>query len=97
MNRDLKASSFGSPLGFNENSRGWSPDSTGTEPVVMRHHKKPNPVGVEQLSDSIKGAIYSTPTGSVKTATHTNHGFRSATPAAIIVRTPMGSMRGSDD
>ncbi|MDH4201887.1 MAG: hypothetical protein OEV87_03250 [Phycisphaerae bacterium] len=98
MNCDLKAASFRSPWGFNTNSRGCSPDGIGTEPVVTRHPNHPNPAGVEQAFDDKSGAIYSTPTGSVKTTTFSNHGFRPVgpSPAAIIMMTPMGSGGGGD-
>ena len=87
MNCDLKAPSFRSPWGFNKNSRGCSE----AEPVVCRHTNNPNPAGVEQLSDNKTCIVHSTHTGSAKTATLSNHGFRFSPPAAIIVMTPMGS------
>jgi hypothetical protein len=81
------------------------------EPVVRKHHKNPNPVGVEQGSSGIlpesEGLQYrhdtpiplpnSTPTGSMKILTPLNHGFRFTSPAAIIVMTPPGSIRGDDE
>jgi len=89
MNRDLKASSFRSPLGFSNGSRGWRPEAGGRGARVPQNL---NPTGVEQLLDSKTGIVYSTPTGSIKSATIPNHGFRFTSPAAIIVMTPMGSV-----
>ena len=88
MKCDSKKSFRKSPWGFHINSRGCSPDSFGTEPVVR---SRPNPTGVEQFSEYKTGIIYSTPTGSLETTLSANHGFRFTSPAAIIVMTPMGS------
>lgn len=89
MNYDSNGSFRRSPWGFNNNSRGCST----AEPVVRSHPNTPNPKGLEQLSQNKTGGIYSTPTGSVKSSTSANHGFRSTPPAAIILMTPMGSGR----
>lgn len=86
-----------SPRGFNNNSRGCSPAFIGTEPVVMSCPHAPNPAGVEQLSDDKTGIVYSTLTGSAQILTSLNHGFGFTSPAAILITTLIGSVKGSNE
>jgi hypothetical protein len=71
--------------------------------VVTKRPEFHNPGGVEQNAaqasclrvfvpkqDASAALVYSTPAGSVKTAMSAIHGFRCASPAAIIVITPVG-------
>ena len=52
--------------------------------------QNPNPIGVELLSSGKAGVIYLTPAGSVGMVVSAVHGFRCASPAVIIVKTPTG-------
>lgn len=65
------------------------------EPVEIGYPNTPNPIGVELLSCGKASVTYLTPAGSVGMVVPAIHGFRCASPAAIIVITPTGLRDGN--
>jgi len=94
MNRDLHKSSGPSPSGFNNDSRGCS----GAEPVVCRHNNSYRPCRGRINNGHFSAGILFNPSGVVDFIFSITTGFGLwPSPAAILMMTLLGSVRGDDE